>query len=144
MQLYPMLISVKLGLLFLFFMSMTKIASTRQCPLGLKDGKCDEFAVCAIFDGNSAICTGWSTYRCARSQYRDMNTCMCINCPRGTGFSCDEQNECCSLDECKPDPTPASTTKPRALSPACLRAPQVALSMLLTVSLTLMRLHTQA
>jgi hypothetical protein len=132
-----------LSLLVVIFISLTtlpNVESQRRCPLTQSNKtSCEADAVCAIFEEKSTKCTSWSTYRCSRAQYRDMSTCECMNCPRGSGFSCTEENECCSSDGCKPNPASSSTPKPHALSSACPRAPQTALSMLLAVLLASMR-----
>ena len=108
--------SVSLGVLILYLISLPRVASARQCPLSKGKGNCSADAVCAVFVENSGMCVGWATYRCARGQYRDLNTCACINCPRRSGLLCTEDNECCSVEECTPDPAPASTPKPFALA----------------------------
>lgn len=119
---------------------------TRQCPIGDKRGgpnaSCTGSAVCALFDGRSSTCVGWATYRCSRAQYRDLTTCECKNCPKGSGDFCSEDNECCALVDCDRGllPAPATTPKPtpRALSAASRPSSHTLLGVLLAVSLTLM------
>jgi len=123
-----------------FFLLLLTPSLQKQCPLGLGNGTCDVSAVCAIFDGNSRTCTGFSNYRCTRGQYRDFETCMCVNCPSASGVYCAPENECCSLNDCglnnAPAPAPATTPKPKwALSPAPRRAAHAAIGMLLAVTL---------
>ncbi len=121
-----------------FFLLLLTPSLQKQCPLGLTNRSCDASAVCAIFDGSSRICSGFANYRCTRGQYRDLKTCMCVNCPSGSGDSCTPENECCSVNDCglNNPPVPVTTPKPKwALSPAPRRAAHVAIGMLLAVTL---------
>jgi hypothetical protein len=122
--------------LFFFLLFLTP-SLQKQCPLGATNGTCNASAVCAIFDGNSRSCTGWANYRCTRGQYRDLKTCICVNCPSGSGVSCTPSDECCSLDDClQYPPVPVTTPKPKwALSPASRPAAHVARNILLAVTL---------
>lgn len=105
------------------------VAAEKRCPLGTQNGSCNQEALCAIFQGNSSKCIGWATYRCSRAEYRDMKTCECLKCPRGSGLlSCAQDNECCAVEECKTDAAPATTPKPKpsALAPASRLSPREA------------------
>ena len=104
------------------------VAAEKRCPLGTRTGNCSDDAKCAIFDAKSGMCVGWSNYACSSGQYRNMQTCECIDCPRGSGSSCAKDNECCALEECIADPARATTPKPRplALAPASRLSPREA------------------
>lgn len=117
--------AVLLGLLLCLLLPPLVAASTKRCPLGTRTGNCSDNAKCAIFDANSAMCVAWADYACSSGQYRNMRTCECIDCPRGSGSSCVADNECCALEECIADPAPASTPKPKpfALAPASKLSP---------------------
>jgi hypothetical protein len=138
-----MLMWAKYSLLILFCISLTtptSVESAKQCPLGLLNGICDSSAVCAIFNGKSSTCVGWAKYRCTSAQYRDMQTCSCVNCPKGSGVSCTESDECCSLEDCNAIPTTTPKPKPMALSSASPCVPQAVTAIFLVGSLSWMHL----
>jgi hypothetical protein len=128
------LMAVLLGLILCLCLPPL-VAADKRCPLGTRNGNCSDEALCAVFEANATTCIGWSNYRCIRGEYRNMQTCECIKCPRGTGvLSCAPDNECCALDDCKTDsattkPTPSTATpKPTtsALAPASRLSPREA------------------
>lgn len=130
--------------LFYFLLFVTP-SLQKTCPLGLGNGTCDSGAKCALFDGNSKTCSAWSNYLCGSKQYRELSTCLCIDCPSGSGASCDKDNECCSLSDCGPvDATAASKPRPRGLSPAPRRAAQLASGILLAVTLAVYHVTARA
>jgi hypothetical protein len=101
---------------FIFFLDQTISDAPGLCPLGETGGvakaRCHEDVTCAIFDGVQPQCIGWARNRCLARQYRDLKTCMCINCPRGQGELCTPASECCSLADCSRGPTTPPTTTP--------------------------------
>lgn len=129
----------------LFFLALCLApALSQRCPLsaGKTNGTCNASAVCAVFDGSSSTCVGWANYLCTRGQFRDLTTCMCVNCPSGTGSDCTPDRECCSLTACdRGYPPPSTTPKPKpwerpwALGGACQRAAHGVIGMLLAVTL---------
>jgi hypothetical protein len=127
----------KITTLFFFLLLLApSLSLEKTCPLGLRNGTCDSTAKCAIFEGDSNVCVGWSHYLCGTKQYRDLKTCSCVNCPSGSGASCEPLSECCSLLDCgRIDPAAKATEKPRALSAAPPRAAHAASGMLLAVTL---------
>lgn len=105
------------GMICCFCLPASLVADTKICPLGdaggVPNASCDQTtpATCAIYDGRQPKCVGWSYYRCAAREYRNLKTCECVPCPAGTGQKCEPNNECCSLADC--GTAPASTPKPR-------------------------------
>jgi hypothetical protein len=53
---------------------------------------------------------------------------MCFDCPRGSGSSCTRDDECCAVEDCKADPAPETTPRPKpfALAPASRLSPREA------------------
>lgn len=104
-------------LVLLAWMCLSTVVA-KQCPfgdaVGVPNASCrgngEVQPTCAIYDGRQATCIGWSDYRCAAREYRNLKTCECLSCPAGSGLDCDRDNECCSLGDCG---APTSTPKPR-------------------------------
>jgi hypothetical protein len=106
---------------FIFFLDQTISDAPVLCPRGDTGGMprppClaaeGPEITCEIYSQNEERCIGWSRLRCAERQYRDLKTCMCLDCPRNQGELCTPSSECCSLADCSRALTTPTTTTPQ-------------------------------
>jgi hypothetical protein len=133
------MIAILLALLWCLCMPPS-LAAEKLCPLGdaggVPNASCNEGTTCAIFDGRQAKCTGWSNYRCAAREFRNLKTCECVACPAGSGLNCDRDNECCSLGDCGEPTTSTPKARPLGLSSTSRLHPHAATNVLVCVVLS--------